>query len=140
MSCAVVFHLARKADRHLDGAVAEILAEAGDEDFAHQDGDGGDQVEAVEIAGPGEGDQQGADQQLVGDRVEHLAERGVELHLAGEEAVEPVGDGGGDVEQQREPAQPVPAAGDEQADHRDRRDAGEGQLVGKRRSVARGFA
>ena len=44
---------------------------------------------------PGQHHQRGADQELVGDRVEHAAEVGELAPLAGELAVEIVGDGGG---------------------------------------------
>src|SRR6516165_1126066 len=60
-------------------------------------------------------------QKLVGDRVEHAAERGLLPPNAGKITVKKIGDAGRDKDDEREPAQPKPAMKDvlpeEAADH-----------------------
>src|SRR5262249_4337651 len=58
----------------------------------------------------GEHEQAGGDQQLVRDRVEHAAERGLLAPDAGEIAVEEIGDAGRNEKREGNPVQPKAAA------------------------------
>ena len=76
-----------------------MLAQAADHDLAQQDHDCRIQAAERQPAEPGHHHQGGADQQLVGDRVEHPAEIGELLAGAGDVAVEIVRDTGCDEDQ-----------------------------------------
>ena len=86
------------------------------------------------------------DQELVGDRVEHAAERGLLGPRAGQIAVEEIADRRGDKESERNPTEPEPAVKDALPEHaadHDRHgdDAAIGQNVGNVQScvVSGGF-
>ena len=73
----MVFHLASQVTGRHDLGVAEEFAQAGDEEFAEQDGEAGIMSQPEKLPIPGEGGDENADEQLVGDGVEHAAERGI---------------------------------------------------------------
>jgi hypothetical protein len=110
--------------------------------FAAQDDDRRPQRPAADRAIGGEHEQARRHQELVGDRIEHAPERRLLAPLAREIAVEDVGHGGADEDEQRDPAQPQPALQDvlpvETGDHRrHRHDAGVGQEVRHREGPRR---
>ncbi len=86
--------------------LSEEFAQTRDQDFTAQNDDRGQQRPAVDAVLGGEHQKAGRDQELVGDRIEHLAERGLLTPHAGEIAVEDVGHAGGDEDRQRQPTQP----------------------------------
>ncbi len=95
----------RHVDLHVE--LGQELAQAGDEDLAHEDDDRRPDRPAVDRIVVHQHHQHGADQQLVGDRVEHAAERRLLLPDAGEVAVEPVGQAGKHEQRERRPARRI---------------------------------
>src|SRR5690606_34399182 len=122
--------LGQPADRQHNLDVAQELPQAGNEELAEQDGAGRDHVEGGEAAVPGQNRYEDADQQLVGNGIEHAAERGILVPGAGEIAIEPVGRGGDDIDDQRDQPQHHIALHDQQDNGDDRQDAGDGDDVG----------
>ena len=78
--------------RHRHAQLGQIFAQARDQDFAAEDDDRRPQRQPGDGPVGGEHEQHRGDQQLVGDRVEHAAERGLLRPGAREIAVEEIGD------------------------------------------------
>src|SRR5690606_24524031 len=127
LQCGLPF--GQPTDRQHDLGVAEKFAQAGNEEFAEQDGADRNHVPAGKAAIPGEGCDENADEQLVGNGIEHAAERGILVPGAGEIAVEPVAGGGDDVDDERNEAQYDVALHHQKNDWDDRQDAGDGDDV-----------
>ncbi len=117
------FPFGEACDGQSDADFGEIFAQSADQDFAQHDDDGG--VESgVGQAGEADEEHEGcADQEFIGDGVEHAAEIGGHGVIAGEFAVEPVGDAGGGEDEGGEQIGDRGAQGDEQHQHRDGGDA-----------------
>ncbi|GCC47945.1 hypothetical protein chiPu_0032148, partial [Chiloscyllium punctatum] len=108
-------------DGNADPEPREIFAQARDQDLAAQDHDRRPQRPAVDRIVGGQHQEAGGHQQLVGDRIEHPAERGLLVPHPGVIAVEIVGDPRRDEHGKRHPAQPQRAVQDrlpvDAADH-----------------------
>src|SRR3546814_1341134 len=74
------------------------------QDLARQDDDGRYHLQAGDLLRRHQHDDQRGNQQLVGDRVEEAPERRDLLHVAGQVAIEIIGDAGQDVAAEGEPA------------------------------------
>ena len=111
--CMVVFHLASCVTCTLTLSSARNSRRPDTRISRHR------MMTAAQICRPVDGvvvrqhQQRGADQQLVGDRVEHAPERRLLLPDAGQIAVQPVGEAGADVDGQRPPAAGVAGAEEE---------------------------
>ncbi len=92
----------QSADDHDDGIAAEDQNRDPPFDLSHRR----------------EHQEHGAEQQLVGNRIQVLAERGLLLHQAGQQAVQPVTDAGDDEDCQR-PAIVAAQHGDHGKGHKD---------------------
>ncbi|MGY4598647.1 hypothetical protein ACVWXL_006393 [Bradyrhizobium sp. GM22.5] len=119
---------------HADTQRGKIFAQARDQDLAAQDHDGGPQRPAVNDAVGGQHQQARGDQKLVGDRIEHAAERRLLIPDPCVIAVEVIGDRSRDKNGDGDPAQPQRAVHDrlcvDAPDHdRDRGDPAVGQDV-----------
>ena len=88
--------------------------------------------DAADRALEDERQQAGGDEQLVGDRIQHAAERGLLAPDAREIAIEIIGDAGDDEEAERDPAPGIAAADDAEDDERHGDDAAIGQHVRQR--------
>src|SRR5260221_4926776 len=84
-------------DFHGAGGVKQS-ADDQDDDVAAENQDG---VRPANNVGDGEHEKHGAEQQLVGDRIKVLSQRGFLLQYARQQAVKPVGDPGGNKNYQR---------------------------------------
>ena len=87
-SCSAVFHLASRVTGTLTRSSARIFAQARDQDLAAQDDDRGPERQPDDGTVGRQHQQAGRHQELVGDRVEHAAERRLLAPDAGEIAVE----------------------------------------------------
>ena len=96
----------RDVDLHVE--LGQELAQAGDEDFAHEDDDRRPDRPAGDGVVVHQHHQHGADQQLVGDGIEHAPEGRLLLPDAGEISVEPVRDAGDDEQREGRPARRSP--------------------------------
>jgi hypothetical protein len=123
--------LGEPGHRQADAEAGKVLAEAGHQDLAQQHHDGRKESGAGEAFHPGQQHQRRAHQQLVGDGVEHPPEAGDAAPLAGDLAVEIIGDGGGREDDAGEDVAPGVPHRHERHEHRDRGDARQGQQVGK---------
>ncbi len=136
----------RDVDLHVE--LGKELAQPGDEDLAHEDDDRRPDRPAGDGVVVHQHHQHGADQQLVGDRIEHAAERRLLLPHAGEIAVEPVGQAGKHEQRERRPARHVALAGRTgrrraparlQCERTSVRSAGSSAWRGRRRRVPSAF-
>ncbi len=103
--------------RHADAELSQIFAQSRDQDFAAQDDHGREQRPSMNGALGRQHQQARRHQELVGDRIEHAAERGLLVPHPGEIAVEKIRNAGGDEHRQRQPAQPQPAVEDVLPEH-----------------------
>jgi len=108
-----------------------MLAKPGNRDLAQQDGYRRQDAPARDPAGGDQQQERGRDQQLVGDRVEHAAQRRGLVQPARQIAVQPVGGGGGQEQRQRQPPGPDAVGQEQQGEGQDQKDPACRQQIGQ---------
>jgi hypothetical protein len=123
--------LGQLADRHGHADLGQVLAQARDQDLAAQDDQARQDDQAADGVDADQHEDDGGDQQLVGDRVEEAAERRNLVQVARQVAVEIVGHPRHDEEAASRPARHGGLQIEQGHQQRDDHDAQQCQQIGQ---------